>query len=163
MNGVKIRNIILGLFSFTWRIALFIAVFFMLSRYSGRLYNYGHNIFNTKSVDAAPGRDIVLYFSDEDSNKEIAELLYEENLINNKDAFYVQAYLYGLDVNAGEYVINSSQNVREIISTIQDESVKTGELRDKKIIESKGVDIYTGDILDDKKENMLIGGNEDVQ
>ena len=81
-------------------------------------YNFGHEIFYVSSVDEAPGRDVQVKIPSGSSATEVAQLLEDNGLIKNRASFYVQAWFFQYDMNAGTYDLNTSMTPRQMLEII---------------------------------------------
>lgn len=88
-------------------------------------YQFGHSIFYASSVDARPGRDVDVTISEGTSFSQLADMLYDEGIIENKFSFKIQAKFFDIRMHAGEYTFNSSQTSREILEMIDDGNVES--------------------------------------
>jgi len=93
---------------------LFVAVWFGVKE----AYRFGHDIFYDQAVDAEPGRDVVVTITEGMEAKDVAKVLYNKGLINNKLAYSLQAKFFNYSVKAGTYTLNSSQTIRQLLQAI---------------------------------------------
>ena len=81
-------------------------------------YRFGHDIFYDQAVDAEPGRDVVVTITEGMEAKDVAKVLYNKGLINNKLAYSLQAKFFNYSVKAGTYTLNSSHTIRQLLQAI---------------------------------------------
>ncbi len=81
-------------------------------------YRFGHDIFYDQAVDAEPRRDVVVTITEGMEAKDVAKVLYNKGLINNKLAYSLQAKFFNYSVKAGTYTLNSSQTIRQLLQAI---------------------------------------------
>ena len=81
-------------------------------------YRFGHDIFYDQAVDAEPGRDVVVTITEGMEAKDVAKVLYNKGLINNKLAYSLQEKFFNYSVKAVTYTLNSSQTIRQLLQAI---------------------------------------------
>lgn len=81
-------------------------------------YRFGHDVFYQQSVEAAPGRDIDVRIPEGQSTEETAKQLKELGLIRDTWAFRVQSLFLGRKVRAGEYRLNTSETIDEMLELL---------------------------------------------
>ena len=77
-----------------------------------------HDVFYQQSVEAAPGRDIDVRIPEGQSTEETAKQLKELGLIRDTWAFRVQSLFLGRKVRAGEYRLNTSETIDEMLELL---------------------------------------------
>ena len=95
--------------------ALLILIAVELSRLC---YSFGRSIFYQEPMEASPGTDIVVEFTEDMGLSEAAKELETEGLLHNAEAFTIQAMLYDVHIYPGEYTLNTSMTTKEIIEEI---------------------------------------------
>ena len=85
-------------------------------------YEFGHSIFFSPGMEAAPGTDKTFRLTGEESVREVGRLLEEAGLIRDSNAFSIQAFCYEYEVQAGEFKLNTSMTSKEIISALEETS-----------------------------------------
>ena len=85
-------------------------------------YEFGHSIFFSPGMEAAPGTDKTFRLTGEESVREVGRLLEEAGLIRDRNAFSIQAFCYEYEVQAGEFKLNTSMTSKEIISALEETS-----------------------------------------
>ena len=81
-------------------------------------YRFGHDIFYDQAVDAKPGKEVVVTITEGMEAKDVAKVLYNKGLINNKLAYSLQAKFFNYSVKAGTYTLSTSQTIRQILQAI---------------------------------------------
>ena len=81
-------------------------------------YRFGHDIFYDQAVDAKPGKEVVVTITEGMEAKDVAKVLYNKGLINNKLAYSLQAKFFNYSVKVGTYTLSTSQTIRQILQAI---------------------------------------------
>ena len=84
-------------------------------------YKFAYSIANDSAVDNQPGRDVKVVIEQGMSVSSVGKMLEDKGLINNKYQFIVTVKLNKQSdkIYAGEYILNTSQNIREMLSIIR--------------------------------------------
>ncbi|MDO4938340.1 MAG: endolytic transglycosylase MltG [Lachnospiraceae bacterium] len=102
------------------RVVLVVVVFVIAGKGIKAAYDFGHSIFYAQAVEDAPGHDITVTVKDGDGEKEVAEILKNKGLVDNKYSIIVQAKFFDYEVKPGTYTFNTSQTSREILDQLND-------------------------------------------
>lgn len=97
--------------------ALIVLIFFILIKLS---FSFGRSLFYVEPAEAAPGTDAEITMEADDTADSIASLLKEKGIITNTLSFKVQATLYKTDFYPGNYVVNSSMTIKELLESIDE-------------------------------------------
>lgn len=114
----QLNRISAGILAIALRILLYALLLFVLVRGVQAAYQFGHDAFYEQSVEEPPGRDIRVTVSADLDMYRTAELLRRKGLIDNVWAFRAQALFFGLDLRPGTYVLNTSENIKEILGRL---------------------------------------------
>lgn len=84
-------------------------------------YKFAYSIANDSAVDKKPGRDVKVIIEQGMSVSSVGKMLEDKGLINNKYQFIVTVKLNKQSdkIYAGEYILNTSQNISEMLSIIR--------------------------------------------
>ena len=131
MNG---RSVVLGMLDLTVKLLLIVFAISLISRYASVAYRYGYNIYNQIPASQYDTRTVTVSVTDSMSVKDIAELLENRGIINDKYLFWLQerfSEYHGM-IAAGTYELSPSQTADEIIaqmsaSTIEAEEAEQGQ------------------------------------
>ena len=84
-------------------------------------YKFAYSIANDSAVDKQPGRDVKVVIEQGMSVSSVGKMLEDKGLINNKYQFIVTFKLNKQSdkIYAGEYILNTSQNISEMLSIIR--------------------------------------------
>ena len=111
------RSIGLGLLDTAVKGLLVAFAIMMISKYASLAYNYGYNIYNQTPVSQYDTRVVLVSVTDSMSVMDIAELLENRGLIQDKYLFWLQerfSEYHGM-IAAGTYDLSPSQTADEII------------------------------------------------
>lgn len=125
MESKKVAGTIL---SVSIRVAIFALALFLVYFFGRRSFEFGTSIFDEKSVDVAgQGYDVMITIPAGSTNKEVADILYNNGLITDTHLFLVQLKLsdYSKSIKPGEYVLNTSMKPTELMEKISPISEET--------------------------------------
>lgn len=129
-------RVALNVTSFVLRIFLnilfYVIVIFGITKLSTMAYDFTYQIFGNESLEKVPGRDTYIQIKQGESTMNVANKLELSRVIDNKYSFYIKAKLKKQKLMPGTYVVNSSMNYDQILSTISDLSKNLEKKEDKK-------------------------------
>lgn len=101
---------------------LVLAIVAMLTiTYAGKAYDFGRAIFDEKAIDTVENaKNVVVTIPKGASNKEIAKIVEEEGLIENKYVFMIQLMLsdYKDTIEPGTYTVTTANTPTEIMQVL---------------------------------------------
>ncbi len=102
------------------RVIVFVAVVLGLVYLGQTTYRLTHAVFREEALEEAPGRDVKIKLNEDVSVKKIAEVLEENELIEDSLVFIVQMKMSGFDgpVKAGSYELNTSMIPSEMLKVL---------------------------------------------
>ncbi|MDF2612194.1 MAG: hypothetical protein K0R92_3668 [Lachnospiraceae bacterium] len=103
-------------------IIFYVLVVILIINVSKKAYEFTYQLYGPDTVDAAPGRDIILQIKQGESSMDVASKLELNQAIDNKYSFYFKTKLQNLSIMPGTYEINSSMTYEEILAVITDYS-----------------------------------------
>lgn len=114
------KKIIIRVFLFLFRAALLIGICAGLFYLGQRAYEFGHQIYDSRGVEEAPGTDMAVVIQEGQSVQEIARLLERYGLIRDEKVFLVQERLskYHGQIQPGNYILNTSQDGNTMIAIL---------------------------------------------
>ena len=127
--ALNITSFILRMFL---NILFYVVVIFAITRLSTMAYDFTYQIFGNESLEQAPGRDIYIQIKKGESTMNVAGKLEINRVIENKYSFYMKAKLNKQKLMPGTYLVNSSMNYNQILTTITDLSKNLEKKEDKK-------------------------------
>ena len=108
------------------RLLITACLLFVLFRGVFAAYRFGHDAFYQQSVEEAPGRDITVHIPEGQSTEETAKQLKELGLIENTWAFRLQSLFLGRKGRAGEYSLNTSETIDDMLEILSTAPEKRG-------------------------------------
>lgn len=117
MNG---RSFVLGLLDLLVKGFLVVFAIMFISKYASVAYRYGYNIYNQTPASQYDTRTVTVSITDTMSVMDIAELLENRSLVDDKYLFWLQerfSEYHGL-IAAGTYELSPSQTPDEIIGVM---------------------------------------------
>ena len=109
------------------KVAVFILVCLGIIGLGQTTYRYTRAVFSEEAMEEAPGRTVRINIPEEISSDKLAEVLEENDLIEDAGIFKVQMKIadFGDTVKAGAYELNTSMTPTEMFKilsgTIEDE------------------------------------------
>ena len=109
--------------SIALKIVVLAVVVMGIYRLAGVAFDYGHSVFQEKAVDQAPGRNITVTIEEGASNRDIAELMEENGLVEDWKLFYIQIQVskYAKRLEPGTYTLSTAMKPREMMAVISRE------------------------------------------
>ena len=92
-------------------------------------YSFGYQVFAENTVEEEPGTDITVTIAEGQSNRDICQMLEDNGLIKNADAFYVRLLLtdYRSLLTPGTYTLNTSMQSEEMMAVMSGEPLEEEE------------------------------------
>lgn len=118
----EINKISITVISISGKLVFYALVAVLLVVGAEKGYEFGHSIFFSPGMEAAPGTDKTFRLTGEESVREVGRLLEEAGLIRDSNAFSIQAFCYEYEVQAVEFKLNTSMTSKEIISALEETS-----------------------------------------
>lgn len=120
----KITGAIIGI---SGKLIVYALVVLLLFEGVTKGYAFGHEIFYSTAVDAAPGKPKTVVISEDESTSEIAKKMYKQGVIQNPYAFMIQKQFYDYEIHPGTYDLNTSMTSKEILRLMNEEPQETVE------------------------------------
>lgn len=114
----RLKNTSVGMMKISIKIFVYTMLIILMVVFATVGYEFGKAIFSDEGMDKAPGVDVSVTIEDGIGRMDMAKLLYEKGVVENKIVFYVQTLLYcekESDIIAGDYVVNTSMSGEEIL------------------------------------------------
>lgn len=119
MNLRKASKLILGL---SLKIVFWIVCLMVFILICSRAFDFGYQVFSGKGISAeGNGTQIEVDIPVGADATEVAEILLEEELIENKTIFKIQAFLYEAEFASGKYLLNTQDSGQDIIESLRPE------------------------------------------
>ncbi len=123
------RSIGLGVIDTFVKVILIIVAVMIVARYASLAYSYGYNIYNQKPASQYDTRTVSVSITESMSVMDIAELLENRGLIEDKLLFFLQerfSEYHGL-IAPGTYELSPSQTPEEMIEIMSASSIESEE------------------------------------
>ncbi|MDD3252495.1 MAG: endolytic transglycosylase MltG [Lachnospiraceae bacterium] len=115
----RITGTIIGI---SGKLILYALVILLLAEGITRGYAFGHEIFYSKAMEAAPGTEKTVVIPEGQSTTETIHVLREYGLIDNELAIQIQMKFYEYEIQPGTYSLNTSMTSKEILRMLNDEA-----------------------------------------
>ena len=129
---MQTRKILVNILMFLIKLLLAVIIIIGIYRFGEYAYHFGHSIYDNVSVSDPPGRDVAIVVPEGSTVGQIASLLESRGLIRDKVVFRIQERLskYHGQIQAGNYVLNTSQNAQEMLAILsghEEDVLKNGD------------------------------------
>ena len=117
---MRARRILINILLFLVKLLLAVLIAVAIYRLGAAAYRFGHSIYDNTSMSDPPGRDVAIVIPQGSTVAQVSELLAAKGLIADARVFRIQERLsrYHGQMQAGNYVLNTSQNAGEMIAII---------------------------------------------
>ncbi len=116
----EINKISLAVINIAIKLVFYALVVVLLVVAARQSYAFGHSIFYAPAMEESPGRDVTVTLTGDESVREVGRILEEDGLIRDDVSFTIQALCYEYKVKAGEYVLNTSVDSKELIGILNE-------------------------------------------
>ena len=117
----EINKITTTIISISVKLIVYALIILLLYEAVARGYAFGHEIFFAEAVEDAPGTDVVVQISEDETVSQAAEYLAHKGLIKSEFAFIFQSKFYDYDtVYPGTYTLNTSMTSKEILQLLNE-------------------------------------------
>lgn len=145
-------RVVLNITSFVLHVFLnflfYIIVIYAITRFSTIAYDFTYQVFGNESMEQTPGRDIYIQIKQGESTMNVSSKLEINRVIENKYSFYFKAKLKKQNLMPGTYLVNSSMNYDQILTTITDLSKNLEKKEDDKKSSNKANDSGTNSSIE---------------
>lgn len=116
------KRIIQNTVLFVIKAVVVVCIIWSLYQVGEYAYDFGHQLYSGEAVSSPPGKDAAVVVQEGASVKKVADMLWRQGLIKDRYVFWVQEKLskYSGQMQAGNYVLNSSMNAEEMIAVLTD-------------------------------------------
>ncbi len=102
------------------KIAMYLVGAMMLILACKTAFDFGALIYTEDGIDAkGQGREIEVTIPVDSTTSEIASILKENNLIENKLVFIIHTFLYEADIFSGTYTLSTEYSPEELIDALR--------------------------------------------
>lgn len=118
---MKARDLAVSFIGTIIRIVILIVVIYGIINIGKKAYDFGYRVFTEEPMASAPGRDISVVVSSDDSMTDIAKMLEEKGLCRDWMLFFIQSKLseYKEDILPGAYKLNTSMTTDDMLMVMQ--------------------------------------------
>ena len=120
-------------------------------------YSFGRSIFYQDPMETAPGTDVTVVFEEGCTREDAADILEQNRLIRDADAFSIQEMLYEVNISPGEYKLNTSMTTKELIEEI---NISEEEYQARLAESEKAQEMETSDVIGGGDEADIITPEE---
>ncbi len=107
-----------GIMRISIKCVVYIAIVVIIYQLALTGFDIGQKVFTSKGYKAAPGKNISVTISNSMSDMDVAELLEDKGIVENKWIFYVQSIMYQSKYKSGKYKLNTSSAPEDLIKTM---------------------------------------------
>ncbi|MBR6308459.1 MAG: endolytic transglycosylase MltG [Lachnospiraceae bacterium] len=117
---MKLTQILATILSAIIKIAIAIWIVNFLYTKTLAAYDFGYRIFTEAPISPAPGRDVVVSYTEGKSFKDLAKTLEEKGLVRDYKLAMVQMYVsvYKDTIKPGAYTLNTSMTTEEMMKAM---------------------------------------------
>ena len=117
---MKLTQILATILSAIIKIAIAIWIVNFLYTKTLAAYDFGYRIFTEAPISPAPGRDVVVSYTEGKSFKDLVKTLEEKGLVRDYKLAMVQMYVsvYKDTIKPGAYTLNTSMTTEEMMKAM---------------------------------------------
>lgn len=117
---MKTSKLVAVVCSVILKVAVIVAVIFMIYRGAMLCYDYGYRIFAEPAISAGEGRSVTVTVTEDMSPKEIGTLLLSKGLIRDEKLFVLQYYFseFQKEVKPGTFELTTAMTVEEMMEVM---------------------------------------------
>lgn len=117
MNLKKTSKLILGL---SVKIVFWILCLTVFIVICSKAFSFGSKIFSEEGMaKEGQGVNITVTIPEGATSSQVADILFDVELIDSKIIFQIQSMLYEAEFVAGDYVLNTENSAEQIIETLK--------------------------------------------
>lgn len=117
---MKTSKLVAMVCSVILKVAVIIAVIFVIYRGAMLCYDYGYRIFAEPAISAGEGRSVTVTVTEDMTPKEIGILLLSKGLIRDEKLFVLQYYFseFQKEVKPGTFELTTAMTVEEMMEVM---------------------------------------------
>lgn len=117
---MKTSKLVAVVCSVILKVAVIIAVIFVIYRGAMLCYDYGYRIFAEPAISAGEGRSVTVTVTEDMTPKEIGTLLLSKGLIRDEKLFVLQYYFseFQKEVKPGTFELTTAMTVEEMMEVM---------------------------------------------
>ena len=117
-----LKKISKGILGISFKMIVYIVIVAVTYELAVYGFEVGEKIFTDKGYKDEPGKNISVTVTESMSSMEVAEVLEDKGIVEDKYIFYVQSILYEADFKEGKYKLNTSLCPEDIVNTLSSEA-----------------------------------------
>ncbi len=121
---MNLKNASKGILSVSIKMIVYIVIIVCTYELAMFGFGVGEKIFTDEGYKEEPGKNISVTVTDDMSSMEVANLLEDKGIIENKYIFYIQSFLYEAEFKQGKYKLNTSSSPEDIVKTLSSDAVE---------------------------------------
>lgn len=121
---MNLKNVSSGILGISIKMVVYILIVVVVYKLAIFGYTTGEKMFSDEGYKEEPGKNISVTVTKSMSSMEIATLLEDKGIIEDKYIFYIQSLLYEADFKEGKYKLNTSSAPEDIVNTLSSEPVE---------------------------------------
>ena len=118
----KITGTIIGI---SGKLILYALVLLLLIEGMSKGYKFGHEVFYSTAMEAAPGTEKVVTIPEDQKPSETIAMLYDMGLIGSRYAARIQMRFYEYEIYPGTYTLNTSMTSKDILQLLNEKPEET--------------------------------------
>lgn len=117
---MKTSKLVAVVCSVILKVAVIVAVIFVIYRGAMLCYDYGYRIFAEPAISAGEGRSVTVTVTEDMTPKEIGTLLLSKGLIRDEKLFVLQYYFseFQKEVKPGTFELTTAMTVEEMMEVM---------------------------------------------
>lgn len=125
---MKARKIVFRIIRISISVLIVVIILMVFVSIGKKAYDFGYRIFTETAVDEEPGKDVVVLVRSDMGKRDVAEMLEEKGLVNDKWLFLIQYRLTDFDTIApGTYTLNTAMTVHDMAAAMSGEDESSTE------------------------------------
>lgn len=120
-GGSMMKDLAGGAVGMVFNVVVVVVAVMLIYRFSVSAYHYGTRIYGEPPVSPAPGRDVTMTVTDGMDFDGIADMIYENGLVRDRNLFRLQEFLsnYAKDGFAeGTYTLSTAMTPEEMMDVM---------------------------------------------
>jgi len=114
---MEVNKVIYSVIKIAFSVMLVLIIVYGTVSISMTAYDFGYRVFTESAIEEAPGRDVEVTIDASMSEKELAQMLLDNELVRDANLFYLQLKLsaYTGEIVPGTYTLNTSMTAKEMM------------------------------------------------
>ena len=114
---MEVNKVIYSVIKIAFSVMLVLIIVYGTVSISMTAYDFGYRVFTESAIEEAPGRDVEVTIDASMSEKELAQMLLDNELVRDANLLYLQLKLsaYTGEIVPGTYTLNTSMTAKEMM------------------------------------------------